>query len=754
MRRPFRPSSPRRGCSWLQSAFLLASGIHLVTGAPQTGRKASFVPSAIPLTVRSPYLSAWQHGGDSHLYGSWASFSDSKRILGWTGYAAVDGKVYLTMGSPGTGAPNTANQTGFYMTATSSVFTLVTGPVSLTYTFLSPITPDDLVRQSIPFAYISVQAASMDGLQHTVKIYTDISGEWLASDIQQPMQWNTTVNGHIVTHKLQLKSLQTLKEVDDRIYDGAAYYVSSGGGLTYQSGQDTDLRSQFIQNHILLNERDAKFRPISPDWPVFAFCQDLGAVLFNSDPVVFAIGHMRDQVATISTSSGNQNLRSYFRQNYSNIDDVVSFVVGDFEEASRISSDFDAKVDAAAAPFSDPAVDYPALLYLSARQSLGATELTTNGVGRPMLFVKDMYNTRTVNAVDAVYAMWPLLRYMNPRLAMAALEPILAYQSGNSDSSFCVHDLGLYPIATGFNDGTIASIPVAASSSVLIMALDAARASGDVSQLSDYYPLLNRWTTYLVNHALYPDSANQFSLDQMAGSLTNQTNLALQGILGIGAAAAIADLTGHSEDAKKYASVAQSYAAQWETTAVTPNGTALPHILLSYGDGASWCLAYNLYMDRLLGLNLVSRHIYDIQEDYYKQARRTSGIALDSRGSLAITEWTLWAAAVMNDTELKQEFIGGVREYAGSIPADTPTVAFPDVYDAVTGLRTAPDNPIARPHVGGHFAILALEAANTNATPTSPSGQKPSSGRTSRIQYPTFICSVTLLVVSALYLLS
>ena len=77
------------------------------------------------------------------------------------------------------GAPKsipTANQTSYEYTSTRSIFTIeADGKVSLKVTFLSPLTPKDLKRQSLIFSYMDVEVSSLDGAEHDVQIYTDIS---------------------------------------------------------------------------------------------------------------------------------------------------------------------------------------------------------------------------------------------------------------------------------------------------------------------------------------------------------------------------------------------------------------------------------------------------------------------------------------------------------------------------------------------------------------------------------------------------
>lgn len=86
----------------------------------------------------------------------------------------VDNHVYTWMGDP-VGAP-LVTQTGFSYTSTKSIFTMdVGGMVEMTITFTSPLTPNDLKRQSLIFSYMEVAVASLDGSPHYVQLYSDIS---------------------------------------------------------------------------------------------------------------------------------------------------------------------------------------------------------------------------------------------------------------------------------------------------------------------------------------------------------------------------------------------------------------------------------------------------------------------------------------------------------------------------------------------------------------------------------------------------
>jgi Domain of unknown function (DUF5127) len=76
----------------------------------------------------------------------------------------------------GSGHGEYPQQDSFEYTSTKSIFYItVNGKVAIDVTFLSPILPDDLKRQSIVGSYMEVSVRSIDGKSHDVQIYSDIS---------------------------------------------------------------------------------------------------------------------------------------------------------------------------------------------------------------------------------------------------------------------------------------------------------------------------------------------------------------------------------------------------------------------------------------------------------------------------------------------------------------------------------------------------------------------------------------------------
>jgi hypothetical protein len=101
------------------------------------------------------------------------------QIIGWQGLVSVDGTTYNWMGQEA--GPALVDQVALEYTSTKSIFTFdVAGKVTMTVTFLSPVYPGDLLRQSLQFSYIDIKVQSADGAAHNVSVYMDTSGGMLA----------------------------------------------------------------------------------------------------------------------------------------------------------------------------------------------------------------------------------------------------------------------------------------------------------------------------------------------------------------------------------------------------------------------------------------------------------------------------------------------------------------------------------------------------------------------------------------------
>ncbi|KAJ7368429.1 hypothetical protein DFH08DRAFT_25512 [Mycena albidolilacea] len=718
----------------------LASFFFAFCQAAVTWNATPFNPSSIPLAVRTPYLSTWlPQGSGSALNAVWAQHWTGQTV-GWAGFIKVDGTAYSFLGDPRISAPfQKATQKSMQFTSTQSVFVMSAGPVDLTVTFLSPVEPTDLTKQSFPFSYMALSVTATDGNSHSVQIYSDITAEWVAGDITLPVNWSTATGGTLV-HQVQLQNQTVFAEATDRALYGSAFYATtSASGVTYQSGEDLVVRAQFVNNSVLLNTADTGFRPISERWPVFAFAHDLGKAVNStpSTPVVVSVGHVRDPAISYIIAGGQlQDRSSYFWNQFSDISDAITSFTADYANALARNTKFDAQVQKDAVAIS---VDYAAIVALSIRQTMGAMEITIskNSDGSfnttdVLVFMKEISSDGNINTVDVIFPAYPLLLYVNPLLAKYLLAGLFEYQAtGQYPNKYSVHDLGAsYPRAIGHNDGADEPMPVEESGNMLIMALAYAQKSGDNSQLTTYASLLDQWTQFLIADSLIPES--QISTDDFAGSLANQTNLAIKGIVGIKAMAVIAGILGDTEKSQNYSTTAASYVTRWQTLATSPDQS---HLTLSYGDSASWGLSYNLYADKLLKLNLFPNVVYQMQTNWYRGVQQSFGVPLDTRHTYTKSDWSIWTAAVMTDTNARDAFISAVKKTAANGLSSQP---LGDWYETKDG---KPEGFRARPVVGGHLALLALSSqtaspVNSSSSPSASAVDVPSGARNIAVPLP------------------
>ncbi|EMC99870.1 hypothetical protein BAUCODRAFT_63305 [Baudoinia panamericana UAMH 10762] len=687
---------------WLISFVALLVGSAVAQSSFSPAR-----PPSLPLAVRSPYLSTWQEAGSDggnggYLAGQWATFW-AGAITGWTGMVRVDNTTYTWMGNPDP-LPTVVTQNSFSYTSTRSIFAMTAGPVSLNITFLSPVTPDDFLRQSMPITYMSVQVHSTDGKQHSVQLYTDVSAEWTSGDRSQVAQWQYGVTGNasaggIAYHKFWRQLQREFSEENQQASWGYWYYATENvQGLTFQSGEDVTVRGQFTSSGKLNNTEDTNYRAINDAYPVYSFAVDLGSVGSSVVESVFTLNLAQENSIQFQNANGIQSLATYWTTSYSDELSALTFFYNDYSNVASLSTALDNRIDTDSV--AKGGADYLTLTSLVVRQAFNALAFVTNGTS-DFVFLKEISSDGDIQTVDVIFPTIPIILYLNPTLLKMMLDPLYIFQEAGyfTQGTYAAHDLGYFPNAT--TAGTEVQ-QVEESGNMLIMTLAYAQRTGDTSYLNQHYGLLTQWTNYLVNDSLIP--SNQISTDDFAGSLANQTNLALKGIIGIQAMAVIANMTGHASDRANYSSIAASYISQWQTLGIAQDASP-PHTTLAYGMNDTHGLLYNLYADALLQTKLVPVEVYQMQSNFYPTVADPYGVALDTRHNWTKSDWEVFCAAIAapNTTNL---FISDIANFINETPTNGPVT---DLYDAINGdWAEGTGHFLDRPVVGGWFALLAL----------------------------------------------
>ncbi|KAJ7195720.1 DUF1793-domain-containing protein [Mycena rebaudengoi] len=646
--------------------------------------------------------------------------------LGWAGYIKVDGVAWHWLGAPVPGNPSTWLQTE--ITPTRTIISVKAGPMLLNITFLSPVEPDDWVRQSFPFSYMYVDGASTDGKTHSIQLYADISAEWVTNEDDTIVKWSKRTTYNTVYHQFSPQvPISTFGDIaeDSTVYFGMPQQPL--GQLTV-IGTDQALRGQFADpdnEFILTSDLTAQTGPVSNGKsPVLALAVDLGQT-DHIYSVMWAIGLVRDPVVTAFGVAR----KSYFWSQYSTMDDAIDAFIVDFASARTRADTLDSCVLKDANAVSQ---EYSDLVSIATRQAMAGVEITMGKTADGEWnhsdvqgFMKDLGNSQRVNPVETIYAAFPAFLYFNANIGRTLLEPLLMFQNTSSYSQpYAASDLGsTYPDAPGNSmENTVSGIEN--TGDMLIVVLAHARISGDGSLLSRYYPLLTTWANYLVTDAL--DTSQQTPADARFDSLNqnhgNLTNLAIKGIIGIRAMAEISQIMGQSMDAEKYETTANNLTEQWISRTSSSD-----HLRWTYQTSNSTGLMYNLIGDRLLHQNGIPDSVYALQSTFISAQANTIfpfGIPLSSdSNSNTRSDWTLFAAASTADSMSRDILISMVHKRASS---NTSEGAFPTLYSVKNGKGPGAGmypNGFASPAQGAMFSILALNLPDQ--TVTIPSNDSP-----------------------------
>lgn len=311
--------------------------------------------------------------------------------------------------------------------------------------------------------------------------------------------------------------------------------------------------------------------------------------------------------------------------------------------------------------------------------------------------------------MDVIYPTSPIFYVMAPEYIRLLLGPVLQYlETGAWPHNYTIHDIGSsYPNATGHNNGTDEEMPVEECGNLLILAYMYQLASGNTAWANQYVTLFRSYANYLVVNGLYP--TDQLSTDDGAGSVANQTGLAIKSAIALNAYGVMSGETNYSTIGKQFATTLYSDSVGTDSKRT--------HFTLIQGEGSSWDLASNLYADILLRLNTFPSAAYAMQSSYYSSVRCPAGVALDSALDWGKTDWMIWAAATamapgVGDTNARDMFVNDIHAFMTNGLNAVPLSDKFFVESNASDVQGVFDGYMARPVVGGHFRLLALDGPN------------------------------------------
>lgn len=630
-------------------------------------------------------------------------------LMTWGVMARVDGKAYSLFGVPtAVDGAEPGNLVSAEYTSTHTTFVVSAGSVNFALDYFSPVSPHDYVRQSMPYSYLTVSAVSNDGGTPQVQVYSDADKSWIGQYGDVGLGWNFTSD----TAGTQLFEMlpQGVKAYAQQDHNemaqwGSAVYCTreNASKLSYVFDDVNTARSSFVKSGTLSGSQTGG------DDNVIAYSHDLGT-LQGTENVTFVIGNVRDPAINYL---GNPQ-SGYYRSNCKDVYCDCVRMLDDFHAADAESRTFDATIQAKGMTVGS---NYSDILALSVRQAFGSMDLTiptqSMSTADSMAFVKEISSDGNVNTVDVTMPMAPIFYVLSPDYIRLSLQPVMDYlASGAWPHNYTVHDIGSnYPGAIGHDDGEAEFMPVEECGNLLALVYMYELATGDTSWKLKYLPLLQEYADFLVHNGLYP--TDQRSTDDGAGPRANQTGLTVKAAIALNA---FGVMTGQ----QNYSDVGLHFAHELYNQGIGTD-PAKTHFTLFSGqqqEEDTWALHFNLYLDVLLKLNTFPSEALAMQTNFYPSVRQTGGVPLDSTLGWSKTDWMIFGASTamapgVNDQGVRDMFVDDVH---ATLTDGVNSVPFTDNFwvKSVNGSTIGAANfgYQARPVVGGHFALLALQGAN------------------------------------------
>ena len=577
----------------------------------------------------------------------------------------------------------TAQQTSVTVTATRTSYRFTCGGLDLDVSFLSPLLLTDLSLLSRPVSYISFKGSSNDDKAHNATVYLGVSANLAVNTPSQQVNTDQYVKNNLQILKAGTIEQPVLqKKGDDLRIDWGYMYVAVPA--SYNAVQTVSPGNTALKAFAKDGTAPSVFAKTSVS-PVLNTVLSLGIISTTEPKSSYCmIGY--DDLYSIQYF--NQNLKAWWKNGPDNtIEKLLETAANQYTTVQQRCSEFDKKIydDAVAAG----GENYAKLCAAAYRQSIAAHKLLKSPKGDILFFSKENFSNGCINTVDVTYPSAPLFLAYNPDLMKGMLNGIFYYsESGKWTKPFAAHDLGTYPLANGQVYGE--DMPVEESGNLIILTGAIAKAEGNANYAKQHWKTLTTWVDYLVRDGF--DPANQLCTDDFAGHLARNTNLSVKAIMGIGCYAMMADMLNDKTTAERYRSIAKDMATKWVQMSDDND-----HFTLTFDNKGTWSQKYNLIWDKVLGLNLFPKEVYDKEIKYYLTKQNSYGLPLDSRRTYTKSDWIMWTAALAADQNDFQALVDPVYKYATETSSRVP---LSDWHETTNGKMVGFQ---ARSVVGGYF---------------------------------------------------
>lgn len=568
-----------------------------------------------------------------------------------------------------------AIQKSVEMTATKTRYIMTCGPVEVEVNFISPLLIESPDLISRPVSYLQLKFRATDGKDHQVSSYIGFSSNLTVNLPAQEVKASVLEGIQRSTLKAGSTEQPILKKKGDdlRIDWGNLYVTVDADRILWKqdiSGAGSDPFTPSGKNfmsgrNLMLNNRAA----------------------FTVKPAetaqLFAIGY--DDLESVQYFG--KNLKAWWKSAGTPIEKIMTDAMEYFPVIQQRAKELDQRIwqDALKAG----GKKYAELCIIAYRQAIAAHKLVKGPQGETLFLSKENFSNGSIGTVDVTYPSAPLFLAYQPLLLEGMLNGIFYYsESGKWTKPFAAHDLGTYPIANG--QTYPADMPVEECGNMIILTAALTKARGKADYAQKHWTALSLWARYLEKNGF--DPVNQLCTDDFAGHLARNANLSVKAIVALGAYGMMAEAIGDKPTSEKYLTMARNMALEWMKLA-----DAGDHYALTFDSKFSWSQKYNLVWDKLLGLNLFPKEVYQKEIAWYLTKQNQYGLPLDSRRTYTKSDWILWTATLSDTSVDFEKFISPVHRFATTTPTRVP---LSDWHETTDGKNVGFQ---ARSVVGGYF---------------------------------------------------
>jgi hypothetical protein len=575
-----------------------------------------------------------------------------------------------------------ARQKSVVVNATQTIYDFDCVGVGLKVTFTSPLLMNDLDLFSRPVSYVSCQVKSVDGRNHSVKVFFSASTNIAVNTPAEEVTTQKLSSGGLSMLKAGTVMQPVLqKKGDDLRIDWGYMY-------TAVPNSKTEIQYTTLQEDALTSFVRGKYTSTVTQGRQLALNTVLNFSTISTQPREQFVELGYDDVYAVQYFG--QNLMPWWRSGGMTIAQELSRAAADYAAVMKKCDAFNKSMYADAVEAGGD--NYAKLCVLAYRQSISAHQLLKAPNGDILFLSKENFSNGSINTVDVTYPSAPLYLIYNPRLLEGMLNGIFHYcESSAWNHNFAAHDLGTYPLANGQTYGE--NMPVEESGNMIILTDAIAKAEGNANFAKKHWKVLTTWAAYLSNNGF--DPGNQLCTDDFAGHLAHNANLSVKAIEALAAYADLATRLGKRSVGSQYHALAASLAGKWQSM-----DDAGDHFSLVFGSKDTWSQKYNLIWDKVLGFHLFPPAVYKKEINYYLTKQNTYGLPLDSRKTYTKSDWILWTAALADNAKDFKALTDPVYKYATETPTRVPLSDWHETTDGkMVGFQ-------ARSVVGGYFMKL------------------------------------------------